>query len=288
MALFVGACVVHGQPFTIKFKESGDGDVALVKKSDTTVTKVLVEDAGGGVLADQNETKGDTLEFKETTIKRAAGKSPTKLMREYVKAQSVKGDTAEDWGLQGKTVLIEKKDKQFHFTYKDGSQVEGKAAAALAKEFGKKSDTSKEIEKMILPQKAVNVGESWKIQMAKIVTELSKEGMTLDATKATGKGTLVKAYKKNGRQFGEMRFSLDIPVATVGKGTATLTFAAGAKILMDLSLDACIDGSSDAGVMKMKMTMRGDATTKGAPGATVTLEVVANLSQTQTDLSKKR
>ena len=103
--------------------------------------------------------------------------------------------------------------------------------------------------------------------MPKIVAELAKQGdMELDGAKSTGEGTLVKAYKKDGRQFGAMKFKMEMPVVTIGKGKEELKFTAGAKIVIDLTLDGCIDGSADAGSMKMKMLMTGAAMVPQAPG----------------------
>jgi hypothetical protein len=124
--------------------------------------------------------------------------------------------------------------------------------------------------------------------MSKIVPELAKQGgMELDEARSTGKGMLVKAYKKDGRQFGEMKFKMEMPVLTIGKGKEQLKFMAGSKIALDLTIDVCIDGTADAGTMKMKMLMTGVAAVAAAPGATATLNVVVDAVQTQEEAAKK-
>jgi hypothetical protein len=123
--------------------------------------------------------------------------------------------------------------------------------------------------------------------MPKIITEISKQGdMEMDAAKSTGQGTLVKAYKKDGRQFGEMKFKLEMPLKSAGKGDQQLVFNAGAKIVMEMTLDACIDGGSENGTLKMKMLMTGAGTNPNSPGVTVTLHVTADALQTQADAKK--
>ena len=122
---------------TIKLKERGAGETGLVKRNEKTSTKVTVTDGMGQVLVDQKQLTTEIMEYKETILKREAGKAPSKLVREYIKAQSGKDDQVEDGPLQGKTVQIEKKGGKYVFTYKDGDTVEGQAAAALVKDFSK-------------------------------------------------------------------------------------------------------------------------------------------------------
>ena len=286
-ALLVGAGAVQAQ-VTIKLKERGVGESGVVTRNETATTKVTVTDAGGQTIVDQKEVKGENAEYTETILAREAGKQPTKLERAYTKSQVTKEKETDDTPLQGKTVIITKKGDKYEFTYKGGEAVDGQAAAMLTKDFGKKSDTNAELEKLVLPKGAVKAGESWKIDMPKIITELSKQGaMEMDAAKSTGQGTLVKAYKKDGRQFGEMKFKLEMPLKTVGMGKEQLTFNPGAKIVMDMTLDACIDGASENGILKMKMVMSGTATNPNAPGVTVNLYVTADAVQTQADAKKK-
>ena len=217
--LFVGTGVGQAQPVTIKLKERGEGEAALVRRNAATTTAVTVTDAMGQVLVDQKQRITEIDEYKETVHKRAAGKSATKLEREYTKVQNGKDDEFTNGPLQGKTVIIEKKGDKYVFTYKDGATVEDKAAAGLIKDFSKKTDKNSELERLVLPANAVKTGESWKIDMPKVAGELAKEGvMEVDADKSTGQGTLVKTYKKNGLQFGEMKFKMEMPIVTVGKG----------------------------------------------------------------------
>jgi hypothetical protein len=286
--LFVGVAAAPTQEaITIKLKELGEGEAALIKKKETITTKVKVSDGNGNLVVDKKEIKTEIQEYKETIHKRQAGKSATKLERVYSKAQLTQDDESSDAPLHGKTVFIEKKGEEYTFTYEGGGEVTGKALDALMKDFSKKREDSAELEKLVLPKGAVKVGQTWKIEMPKIVEDLSKQGaMEVDAAKSTGQGTLVKAYKKNGRQFGEMKFKMEMPVMKIGKGVEQLKFTAGAKIALDLTIDACIDGTADAGSMKMKMIMTGMADVGG--GATVMLDVLVDAAQTQEEAAKKK
>jgi hypothetical protein len=284
------ACMLCGtglapaqEKFTVKLKERGEGESAVVKKKDLTVTIVRVADANGNELFKSNETKEQNTEYTETILKREAGK-PTKWQRVYATDASTKDKDSKNGPLHGLTVIIEKKDGKFEFMNKAGDKLTDEAEKALAVHFSKKGEEEAEIEKMVLPTDPVMVGDSWKIDVSKIAKLLSKEGLELDAAKSTGKGTLVKAYKKDGRQFGVMKFNMTLPLISAGKGKEMLKFNPGANILLNIDFDACIDGASENGTMKTKMFMKGNA---NVPNAMVTLDVVADGTQVHVDAPKK-
>ena len=77
--MFIGTHVGQAQPITIKMKERAEGEAALVKRNETTSSKVTVTDGGGNVVVDQREIKTEILEYMETILKREAGKQATKL-----------------------------------------------------------------------------------------------------------------------------------------------------------------------------------------------------------------
>ena len=276
------------ETYTIKLKDRGEGEAAFLKKTEMTVTTVkVVPDANGQLLVDMKETKGDSAEFKETILKGEPGKSPTKVQRDYTDVRTTNDKETEDGPLKGMTVIIEKTKDAYTFTNKNGEKIEGAAEKALIKEFSRKDEDNKELERLVLPKGPVKVGDTWKIDVAKIVAILAKDGaVEIDAAKSTGSGTLAKAYKKDGRQFGDMKFKLEMPLQTAGKGKEQLKFNAGAKILMDIDLDACIDGTSENGTMSMKMIMSGNA---NVPGGCGDIErVVMDARQVAQDVPKSK
>lgn len=276
------------ETYTIKLKERDAGATVAVTKSEITSAKVTVTDGGGNVVVDNRNVTKDNQIYVETVLERQPGKPPTKLQRQYTKAERSTDDRLQESALQGKTVLIEKKDGSYTFMYKGGGTIDATTAAALAKEFSKKSETDAELERLLLPNGAVAVGGSWKIDMPKVVQELAKQGpMKLNVAKSAGQGKLMKAYKRDGRQYGELKFSIEIPITSIGEGKGTLVFGDGVKIVLDLTLDTCIDGATEAGKMQMKMRMAGNATIPDAPGASATLDISVEASQIQSDVKKK-
>src|SRR5205085_323768 len=121
----------------------------------------------------------------------------------------------------------------YQFTYPDGKELSKDDAAAMAKEFNKEKDDEDELDQLVLPKNAVAVGETWKLQMSAILKQISQEDkLVLDAANASGMGKLVKAYKKDGRQFGVMEFSMELPIKQVGEAGSRLDLKPGAKFTL--------------------------------------------------------
>jgi hypothetical protein len=264
------------EAITIKVKEQGEGETVEVKKSSTTTSKVTATDADGKEFLNQHKIEGEILHYRETMLARKPGERATKIERAYGKVQTVKDDQTSAGPLSDKIVLIVLKGDDYEFTYKSGEAVTGEAAAALAKDFTKKNDTNAELEKLTMPPGPVTAGESWKIDMAKIAALLFKnEAVEVDSARSTGQGTLVKTYRKDGHLFGEMKIKAEMPLKSLGEDEVRLVFKAGAKISVEFLMDVCVDGTSEDGTLKMKMSMTGSASIAPAPGATVTVHVTS-------------
>lgn len=286
-ALALAQAAPAPEAITIKFKYTNEGESVLLAKQDTTSAKAKITDGDGKVLVENNENSTETAEYKETVLKRQEKKPPTKLERAYSKAEKKKGDTIEDLGLKGKTVVIEQKDGAYTFAFKDGGEVTGAAAEMLTQEFARKKDSTTELERLLLPKTAVKAGEEWKLDMAALAKEFGKDGEgAFDVAKSSGTGKLLKVYAKDGKQFGEMQFKVEMPIKSMGKEGAQIKFADGAKFVMDMTVDWCIDGSLDAGTMKAKMTMTGTGTLDSLPGSTVALDLTMETQQTQKEPAK--
>ncbi len=288
--LFLPAGVLFAQqPVTINLKTRGAGDSVVVAKDENMSMTMKIIDASGKVLADKNIGASSQTEYVETILKRAGKKLPTALERQYLKSVSKQGDKTNALPLQGKKVVIEKKNGSYTFTYKGGEAIAGEAAAALTKEFSRLSDERPEMEKLILPKTAVKPGDTWKLDMGPIVKDMAESGsLDADLAKVTGTGKLQKVYMKDGKQFGVMTFKLDVPVKSMGQPGAKMQFANAAKGIVDVALDACIDGTSEIGTMKTRMTISGTATMALLPpGATVTLNLMVDSATTQREPAKK-
>ena len=110
--------------------------------------------------------------------------------------------------------MIELKDGSSVFSI-DGKELSAEEAGELAKNFDAKKPTDEDMDKMLLPTELVAVGQAWKIdakEMVKLFGEEEKVAKMLDASKAKGSGKLVKAYKKDGHQFGSIEYKIEVPL----------------------------------------------------------------------------
>jgi hypothetical protein len=271
--------VLAQEAVTIKLKERAEGAAYQVDKVEggTIATKVTVM----GQNMEDTKKMSETTSYKETVQKLDDKKHPTKLEREYAKAEKTTNGKAEKSPLQGKTVLIEKKGDKFTFTYKGGEEVKGEAAEGLDKEFNKNAHED-DLDKLLMPKDPVKPNGEWKIDMKAVAKYFAAgEDIEVDADKSTGTGKLLKVYKKDGRQYGEISVKLDMPVKTVGKGAMKVDAGQGSKLTLNGTMDVCIDGAEATGSLKAKMQLNVSAM---AMGASITLNVDADTETKQTEL----
>jgi hypothetical protein len=278
--------VLAQEAVTIKLKELGKGETAEVEKTETVTLAKKTTDAKGKE-SNENFTLTTTTAFKETILERDGNKPPTKLEREYTKAQVKVGGMGDDLPYSGKTVVIEKKGDKYTFTIKGGAELKGPAAQSLDQEFNNKSADSADLEKLLLPKGAVKPNDEWKLDMAAILKGMKDESMDADVAKATGTGKLVKVYQKDGKPFGEMRFTMTVPLKSAGKGDEKVTFKEGGKTTFDVSMDACIDGTLNTGQSKAKMQLSGSGPAAKPEGATVAISITLETQETRKELPKK-
>jgi hypothetical protein len=84
-----------------------------------------------------------------------------------------------------------------------------------------------------------------------------------------------------------MKYQIEVLVKAAGQGQPQLKFPDGAKVLMDITLDACIDGTAETGTMRMKMSMSGVAAMPQLKGTTIKLDVVGDGVETRRQTAAK-
>ncbi len=246
--LTAGAALAQDGPVTIKLKKAGPGDVVKETKTETTDQKVTVS-VQGNAQPPKQEKASATYTYTDQVIEKPAGAvKPTKVKRTYDAAELTVNGQKQELGLKGKTILIEKKGDKYTFTA-DGKPVGGKAAELLGKEFSTKKQTSDED---FLPGKPVKVGETWKIDVAKVAGELTESGMVIDLQKSTGTGTLTKVYDQDGKKFGVIDVAMDLVVSKLASGPQEIPLK-DSKLTLTMALDGCIDGTVATGGGKMSM-----------------------------------
>jgi hypothetical protein len=281
--------------YNIKLKKSGKGEVSHHKKNSTEIANFKVENGDGKVVNEKKEKKIVIEEYKETLVEKEKGKRATKIRREYSKATTKTGDKETTLPYDGKTLLIEKKGDKYHFTIEDGAELTGKDAADLDRSFNKESkDNEEDLEKAFLPKKAVKVNETWKVDTDELIKALDKDTKSpfpVDKSKASGTGKLLRAYKKDGRQFGVFDIQIDMPLKgefPLGKDQGA-PVQEGSKMTMRFKGDACIDGSSSDSEGEMSMDIDLVATFKGPDGKDfkMTLQAKSKGKETEAEAAKK-
>jgi hypothetical protein len=187
-------------------------------------------------------------------ILEADGKSakPARLKRTYETAEVSQRGQKVDVGLAGKTVLIEKGKEKYTYTI-DGQPVSKPAEEMLDREFDRPGMAG--FEEVMLPKKAVKVGDTWTADPKEMVKLLDGQmGVDPDKTKVTGK--LLKVYDQGGAKFGVMEFTLVIAVTTLKTPMGVLDTSAGSTLTFGITLDGCIDGTLYGGTSKG--TVKGD------------------------------
>jgi hypothetical protein len=246
-ALVVTLCplAASAQEYAIKVKRPGLGDKSQVKLADMSDIEFKILDNGGNAVQEKKEMKAHKFVFLETGLERApAGDDLVRLKRHYEHGERKIDGTRETLPYQGKTLLIEKKDGKFQFQTEGaaGEIIEGKEADELNEEFNK-GDFRKLINDHFLPRKAVKVDETWKLDVAPLAKDFSKDGkIEIDQNKSKGTGKLVKAYQKNGKQFGVIELVIEFPVThLINDGNKSPTKEG--KITIKVARDGCIDGN---------------------------------------------
>lgn len=251
--------------YTIKLKKSARGDVTSVTKNETLVSK-LVGKEGGDTVLDEVESGKEHFKFKEEVLSVDDKGHALKMRRKYEKATKTKEETTDDYFIQGKTVIIEKKgdDKKFQFKVEGGDEIKGDDAAPLEKEFNEK-DSEIDEDAILLPTKAVALNESWEITKA---DELFKEmidkddNVVLDLKGAKGTGKLTKVYKKDDMQWGVVEYELAVPVTAIGGKEAKFKMNKGTQFTFSIVMDTCIDGKCGSGVVTSKFGVKGKGKVK--------------------------
>ncbi len=259
VAIFVPALLIAQEKYTIKMRHGAQGDIATRTQESNKQESVTVTGPDGNVLQKKNANIIEKYKYTEEILAKAKGQRPTKVQRTYTEATKKAGEDTDKHKFHGQKVLIEKKGDEFRFTIDDGKELNTEEAGHLTQAFSGKKPSDAEMDKLLLPGKPVAEGETWKIDsktFAKLLGEDEKVAKMFDLDKATATGKLVKAYKKDGKQFGVMEYVIELPMT---KLEGTIPCKAGSKMAMKIVIDGCIDGTIDSGTSTFTTKVNGSA-----------------------------
>lgn len=256
--------------YTITLRDKLQGDVIDVDEQSTEQSKVKIDGPDGKALIDRSEARTRHFTYRETIVEKTANaRRPDRLSRQYSRAEVKVGDQMQQLAYHGQTVLIEKKDGKYRFQIAGGKELTEEDARLLDEEFNKKGD-GLDIRRVLLPSKPVRIGETWKIDPAPLVKELTRgddSQVAVDLAGATATGKLLEVREDKPRT-GRMEFQIELPLKEFTRATEKRKLDAGSRMVLTLNADVCIDGSANSGVIKntMKLTASGPLDTPNGKG----------------------
>src|SRR5207302_951241 len=106
----------------------------------------------------------------------------------------------------------------YAFRVEGGNPLTDAEAEELEQEFNKGSPLHPGSDGL-LPKTAVRVGQSWTADPAAFVKEMQRSGQVMvDGARAEASGKLLRAYRKEGRQYGLLELRVSVPVLSLGTG----------------------------------------------------------------------
>ena len=241
------------ETYTLKLYKSKKGDKSENEKTEngkTTFTLVI------GGKKDTEEIKDSSKDvFVEEILEKGPGdKRATKLTRTYSVAEKTVKDKTTKAVYAGKTVLIEKKGEKYELSV-DGKALKEDEAKELFNSFNKKDDEPEDQD--FLPTEPVKVGGSWTVPADKSekMFKTLDDKMKADPKKSKIEGKLLKAYKKDGAQFGTIELTITMFVTEIDLDGQVVKTSADSKMVLKGTVDTCIDGTVDFEDGKVEVTI---------------------------------
>lgn len=274
LALLLAPAAARAQEtYEFKFKKDAAGMKAVYENQEEVRTRMKLTDDNQNALKEDDNTKKKTIIYRETILELPKGeKRPTKFKREYRKAQETEKGETKTLGLEGKTIVFEKILGRYEFSLVGGGELPEEERKKLDEQLNRPDRG--DLEKALMPGKAVKVGEEWKIDAGVLAKAMQLDGkmqMHREQTRAVGK--LVKVHKKGRAQFGVIELTVEMVPAAITEGGLKIEFRPGSKMKMVLTADVCIDGTLAAGDMRMTMAFDGAATVPLPDGTNLTMNL---------------
>jgi len=277
------AIVLAADPVTISFRRNQEGEKARRTKVETESKTVVVSDADGNKRQEQKNSKEHSCTSIEEFLEKTAGKKAAKLKVAFEAAGMKINDNAETLTLKGKTVMVERKEKNTTFNFADGEEVQGADAAFLKDEYGGGNDGDDgSLEKALLPKNPVAVGDTWQGDMQRLAEDFGKDKLTIDVKKSTATCKLLRIYKKGDMTYGVLDLKLNMIITDLGKADPNLRLAKDATMNIHLSMDRCIDGTTSSGKATATMELKAMMKVK-QDGAELTVNVTNVRTMTETN-----
>jgi hypothetical protein len=243
LALSSAATRADDETFTIKSpKQVGKGESLKVSDKTAVKAKSTVSDDNGNSMDNSKQITLNRVYVDKTLEVDAKTKRRTKFTRTYEKATDVEGDESTKKPYHGRTIVYEKSEGKWKLTGEGKPELSDADLKDLTEEITRGDKESEPL----YPDKAVKVGDKWKLKGKDVAAFFEALKMDPDSVKAEGK--LVKTYKKGDRTWGTLEYVIDFEgkVEIIEKVKSQLKF----------TLDQPLDGTP-MGKGKFELTQGG-------------------------------
>ncbi|MBA4189539.1 MAG: hypothetical protein C0467_16250 [Planctomycetaceae bacterium] len=241
---------------TIKEGRPNVGDRVRVTKTDSMKTVVTV--TVGGKTSTKDDPESKSIVYTDEVLAVGEGmRKPLKLKRTYEKYEVAKGGKVLPGPPLNTAIVIEKKESKYTYNA-EGKTLDAAFVATLTKEF--EEDANDPGAKELFPDKPVKPGDTWKVDLSKVGWLSGKDAkLAADLEKSELTGKLVKAYKKDGKQFGVLEFTGSVTIKSLGEKSPVMV-KPGSIMTFKMSGEGCIDGTAPSGKMTtlIEGTINGD------------------------------
>ncbi len=235
------------QEYTLKLKQAATDAAVAVKRHDQFKLEFKLSDGGSNAVQSKKAARALTFTYRETGLAKADGAVQfTSLKREYKKAERAVDGVKETLPYQGKTVILDKKEGKYSFRIVGGELLDGKDADELHDEFNKSNLKSLNRD-FFLPKNPVKVGDPWTLDVDPVARAIAKScNFALDDAKSTGTSRLLRAYRKDGRQYGVIETVMDFPIThLVDPQNGIKTPCRDSNLRLKTVTNACTDGTRE-------------------------------------------
>ena len=246
LVVLVSGAAATAQTHTLKIKGSPAPGKSMAVTESAKLNIAFSVSLDNNVLMEDKKVAEEAKEYIEKVLE-AGDKGPTKFTLTFKKAVKGEEGNVSKLSYDGKTIVFERKGDKFEATPQAGD-VEEKDLAELLKKVNNKSN-----EGNLTPKDPVKVGDTWPLTKEALGSFLGELKDGADFDKLKGQGKLLKAYKKDGQQWGSLEIALSVPIRKFGPLELEKTIPFDLK----LTLDTPIDGSSTANQVKGTVTVRG-------------------------------
>jgi hypothetical protein len=269
------------ETYTVRLKPPGAGETTRYEDTLTTEMTTRQVDGGGEKVRERRDHSVRRAVYQETVLERDPGGGQVKRFRRQCDSATLQLNQKESQlPYHGRAFVVERGPEGCRVRF-EGPPPPGDFVRDLEEGFTRKKDVN--LLEGMLPGKALKVGETWSFDPRPLLQAWPKPAQVrTDPQSATGAGKLTRVYRRDGRLFGVLGFTVEVPVLGVDYGSRPATLEPGARMGFSLTVDACIDGGASTFSLRMEDELRVLVRLPGPQGLLLTGSISEQHLRTET------